>query len=299
MVILHVKRTEGNQFLYETTTEVLFQKLLEELVAINNMRLKIDRACQSMEDLASKGPMKPEALRGLQNLDDYVKHEDLTVINGLKEMPPKTGCREVVDETHYRTGWLVSEELCSQILEEVMRGKQMIHKTQVDKKVALTMEAMQQVLDNFRGLTMMAYPGYHGLGDWEPIKVVLENREEFDEKMNLTDDLAVDNTTIWIVSKECNNNKYFHEMFGKNEKQKFVVKLQKKGTGAPQREPVVDEKTQKEMMSYYYKKQEEQKQLEEDNEDSYLNSAWANNKGLKAEMHGTGNINMGFGTKRR
>ena len=51
-------------------------------------------------------------------------------------------------------------------------------------------------------------------------------------------------------------------------------------------------------MSYYYKKQEEQKQLEEDNEDAYLNSQWANNKGLKADLHGTSNINMGFGTKR-
>ena len=52
------------------------------------------------------------------------------------------------------------------------------------------------------------------------------------------------------------------------------------------------------MMQYYYKKQEEQKQLEEDNDDAYLNSAWANSKNLKAEMHGTGNIKMGFGTKR-
>jgi hypothetical protein len=76
------------------------------------MRLKIDRACTSMEDLATKGPMKPEALRGLSDLGDYLKNEDLTVINGLKEMPPKSGCREVVDETHYRTGWLVSEDLC-------------------------------------------------------------------------------------------------------------------------------------------------------------------------------------------
>lgn len=83
------------------------------MVAVNNMRLKVDRACTSLEDLAAKGPMKPEALRGLSDLDDYVKHEDLTVINGLKEMPPKTGCREVVDETNYRTGWLVSEELCN------------------------------------------------------------------------------------------------------------------------------------------------------------------------------------------
>ena len=82
-----------------------------------------------MEDLATKGPIKPEALRGLNDLEGYVRTEDLTVINGLKEMPPKTGCREVVDEHHFRTGWLVSEELCNQMLEEVMKGKQLIHKT--------------------------------------------------------------------------------------------------------------------------------------------------------------------------
>ncbi len=57
--------------------------------------------------------MRPEELRGLDNLDDYVKSEDLTVINGLKKMPPKTGVREVEDEHKYRTGWLVSEELSS------------------------------------------------------------------------------------------------------------------------------------------------------------------------------------------
>ena len=38
-----------------------------------------------------------------------------------------------------------------------------------------------------------------------------------------------------------------------------VVKLQKKGGGAPAREPVVDQDTQKAMMAWYYKKQEEQK----------------------------------------
>lgn len=247
--------------------------------------------------MATKGPLKPEALRGLTNLDEYVKNEDLTVINGLKDMPPKTGVREVTDDTHYRTGWLVSDDLCSQMLEEVMKGKQMIHVTQVDRKQSLNVDMLKHQLDVFRGLIMMAYPGYHGLGDWEPIKVILENREEWDEKMNLSDDLAVENVSLWIVSKECNPNKYFHEMFGKNEKQKFIVKLQKKGTGAPSREPVVDAATQKEMMSFYYKKQEEQKKLEEDNEDQYLNSAWANPKNLKAQMHGYGEIRSGVGRR--
>jgi len=34
------------------------------------------------------------------------------------------------------------------------------------------------------------------------------------------------------------------------------------------------------------------KAFEEDNEDAYLNSTWANNKNMKAEMHGIGNIRI-------
>jgi len=123
MVILHVKRTDLNQFLYDTNTAIPIDELLKTLVQLNNLRLKVDMASTALEELASKGPMRPEALRGLENLDEYVKAEDLTVINGLKEMPPKTGTREVKDEHNYRTGWVVSEELCKQMLEEVMKGK--------------------------------------------------------------------------------------------------------------------------------------------------------------------------------
>ena len=86
---------------------------------------------------------------------------------------------------------------------------------------------------------MMAYPAYHGLGEWEPIRVILENGEHFDEKMNMSEDLAVDNATMWIVSKELISGKMFSDYFGKNEKQKMVVKVQKKGTGAPSREPLI------------------------------------------------------------
>ena len=90
---------------------------------MNNLRSKLDRACQAVEELASKGPLRPEELRGLDNLDEYVQAEDHTVITGLQKMPPRVGVREVVDEHKYRTGWLVSEELTNQMLEEVMKGK--------------------------------------------------------------------------------------------------------------------------------------------------------------------------------
>lgn len=91
------------------------------------MRLKLDRAAMSLEDLASKGPMKPEELRGLKDYDEYVKNEDITTINGLKKMPPRVGTREVVEDTHYRTGWLLGEDMTQKMLEEATKTKLLIH----------------------------------------------------------------------------------------------------------------------------------------------------------------------------
>jgi len=165
---------------------------------MNNDRSRLDRCAQALEELAAKGPMRCDELRGLEDLTEYVQSEDLTVINGLKKMPPQVGTRQVADPSHYRTGWLVGEELSNQMLEEAMKGKQLIHKTQIDRKVTLTFEAMNHMFDVYKGLVMMAYPGYHGLGDWEPIRILLEHPEEDDNNELL--DLA--KTSLWIVSKE-------------------------------------------------------------------------------------------------
>lgn len=80
---------------------------------------------------------------------------------------------------------------------------------------------------------MMAYPGFHGLGDWEPIWVILENNELHDPKMDMTDDLDPPTTTLWAVNKELERHKSLQDYFGKNEKSKLVVKAVKKGGGAP------------------------------------------------------------------
>ena len=44
------------------------------------------------------------------------------------------------------------------------------------------------------------------------------------------------------------------------------------------------------MLSFYHRKQEEAKTLEQENEDDYMNSAWANPKALKAQLHGQGDV---------
>jgi hypothetical protein len=74
MVVLHYKRTDNNTFLYETYADIPVAELLAKLVErkyfnlfslnfiylVNNMRLHVDAAAIAIEELASKGPMKPE-----------------------------------------------------------------------------------------------------------------------------------------------------------------------------------------------------------------------------------------------
>jgi len=104
MVVLHYKKTDLNQFLCETHCGVKIDDLIEHICKgkyifnsmqfvnhmpiVNNMRLKLDRAAIALEDLASKGPLKPEELRGLKDYEEFIKSEDITTINGLKKMPP-------------------------------------------------------------------------------------------------------------------------------------------------------------------------------------------------------------------
>jgi hypothetical protein len=119
------------------------------------------------------------------------------------------------------------------MLDQAMTMKKLVHKSQVDNKVCMTKEKLMEQLDIVRGLIMMGYPGFHGLGEWEPIWVILENKEEFDEKMNLTDDLYPESTTLWGCNKELQKGKTFADHFGNNEKTKLVIKATKRGGGAP------------------------------------------------------------------
>lgn len=285
-----MKKSDQNQFLFESSVKKTVAEVKKDLVDVNNLRLKVDRLAVSLEELASKGPLKPEELRGLGNLDEYVKSEDLTVINGLKAMPPKTGTREVVDESNYRTGWVLSEELEEEMLEGCRKAKAVVHIDNIVKKKAITCDELNELVEWFRGMTMKAYPAFHGLGEWEPVLVLLENKEQIDHTLHGTDDLEADKAQMWWAGKELTDSKLLSSFVGQNEKCKIIVKIQHKGSGAPVREPLIDEESHKKMLSFFHKKQEEQKKLEEDDEDAYLNSAWANPRQLKDQLHGTSAI---------
>lgn len=66
--------------------------------------------------------------------------------------------------------------------------------------------------------------------------------------------------------------------------------MSERGGGAPVKEAPIDEATHKEMLAFYHKKEQEAKKLQENDEDDYMNSPWANPNALKYSLHGTNNI---------
>lgn len=65
MVIVHVKHNDQSQFLHETTLDTPVDDLVQEVTAIYNGRLKVDRICSEMEELAKYGTMYPPEILGL------------------------------------------------------------------------------------------------------------------------------------------------------------------------------------------------------------------------------------------
>jgi hypothetical protein len=98
-------------------------------------------------------------------------------------------------------------------------------------------------------------------------------------------------SALWAAGKEFSRGLLLSERLGKNEKTKVICKLQRGGSKVPPpREPIVSEEERKAMMSHYFKRQEELKKLAEANEDDYLNSAWADPRGLKLSLHNLSDV---------
>lgn len=68
MVVIHIKKTETDQFLFETTTKESVDSLVRELVAVWNGRHRILRLADACKDLAKHGPLKPADQRGLDEV---------------------------------------------------------------------------------------------------------------------------------------------------------------------------------------------------------------------------------------
>jgi hypothetical protein len=61
-----------------------------------------------------------------------------------------------------------------------VKAKKTITKDKVDQKIPLNIKELKDALDGLRGAIMIVYPAYHGLPEWEPVRMILENKYDFE-----------------------------------------------------------------------------------------------------------------------
>lgn len=282
------KKGDESQFLYETTVELPIDELVKDVCAIHNGRLKVQRICAEMEELAEHGITLPPNMQGLtEEQVEELKLKD----EWADKCVPQGGVRENKDPIGRRNGQAPTEKMAEMMKKTTKEAKDMISKKKAEANVCVTQATVKEALDILRGAVMIVYP--MNLPPHENVRLELENQEDLTGTQASTEVLEEDNTSIWFSGKEMLRGKQLKDFIGKNEKTKIVAKIQKRGLGAPGREPVVTEDEQKKMMAYYYKKQEEFKKLEAESEDAYLDSPWSDSNQLKRQFHGMNNIKWG------
>lgn len=190
------------------------------------------------------------------------------------------------DPTGRRTGNAADPSAVETLRKTLEDAALVAHKDQVAKKVKLTKKMLEEAVDNVRGAVMICFP--MGLPEFDPVRAILEGDEDLTGTSYANDPIDAEDAVIWYCGKQMDGRKKLSDHVGKNEKTKVVVKVQKKGGHAPAREPAVDEETHKAMLSWYHKRSEEQKRIEEDQDDQFVHSTWANPKSLKSNFAGMG-----------
>ncbi|XP_073473226.1 cilia- and flagella-associated protein 298 [Aquarana catesbeiana] len=285
MVRLHVKLGDESQFLFDTTVNVPVDDLVKDLVVIYNGRLKVSRICSEMAELAEHGIILPPNMQGLA--DEQI--EDLKLKNEWEaKCVPSGGSVFKKDEIGRRSGHAPNDSMKKVLQKTMEEAKALISKKLAEANVCVTIDMVKDALDQLRGAVMIVYP--MGLPPHDPIRMEFENNEDLSGTQAGQMVIEEPDAQLWWAGKELLRNKKLADYVGKNEKTKIIVKIQKRGQGAPAREPAISEEEQKNMMMYYHRRQEALKKLEEDEDISYMNADWADSNSLKRQFQGVKNI---------
>lgn len=163
-----------------------------------------------------------------------------------------------------------------------------IDKSQVQRKAAVTEYIIKEKIDATEAAFNRAISVYQSFLPSTTLQANISMEEKKENQNSNANSVILDPKTssLWAAGKEFSRGSQLSDRLGKNEKTKVICKLQCAGSKLPPaREPLVTEEERKAMMAYYFKRQEELKKLAEACEDDYLNSAWADPRGLKLSLH--------------
>lgn len=286
MVLLHVKRGDENQFLLQAPGTTEMEELTVQVARVYNARLKVQRICSEIEELADHGVFLPPNMQGLT--DEQVEELKLRDEWGDRCIP-SGGAEFRKDEVGRRNGRAPNEKMKQVLKKTVEEAKAIISKKQVEANVCMTTDMVKDALDQLRGAVMIVYP--MGLPPYDPIRMEFENKEDLSGTQAALSVITEAQAQLWWAGKELRRNKKLSDYVGRNEKTRIIVKIQQRGQGAPAREPIISNEEQKQLMLYYHRRQEELKKLEEnEDDDSCLNSPWADNTALKRHFQGVRDI---------
>ncbi|XP_030765124.1 cilia- and flagella-associated protein 298 [Sitophilus oryzae] len=286
MVVIHIKNKDESQFLYQTSLATSVDDLVKNVAQIYNGRLKIQRVCMEMEELAKHGTLYPPEILGLT--DDQV--EELKLVDEWGEKCiPSGGFIYNRDEIGRRNGKQPKKEMQEVLNKAIADAKEMISKNIVLQGKCLTMKTVQEALNLLKGAVLIVYP--MKLPPHDVIRMEFENIEDLSGTQASLDIVDPATAQMWFCGKEMyRDGKTVGDYVGKIENCKVIMKLSKRGDGAPAREPIMSEDQRKQIMMHAYRRQEELKKLDQDEDDNYLNSEWADNSNLKKSFHGLHNI---------
>lgn len=288
MVKLLIKSGEQAQFLYETSVETEIGEVAEGVTEIYNARLKVERICGELDELADHGITLPPNMQGLA--EDQIS--DLKLVDEWAEKcEPQGGHNFKKDDIGRRNGRAPNDKMAEMMKQTKEEAKQKISKKLAEANEFVTMVEVKAAMDLLRGAVMIVYP--MGLPPHDPIKMEFEDKEELEGTQASKDVIPKGCGSLWWAGKELQRGKKLSDFVGKNEKTKIMAKLQRKGVGAPSREPVFNEEEKKKLMSNAYRRQEEIKKLNEESSESYMDSNWADNGALKRSMMGISEIKLG------
>jgi cilia- and flagella-associated protein 298 len=243
-----------------------------------------------MEELANYGCMLPPEIIGLT--EEQVDEMKLTDV-WAEQCIPSGGFNLTKDPVGRRNGRQPLPNMQEMLRKSIADALAMIDKNLVTENKVLTQKNVKQALDLLRGAVIIVYPMQ--LPPHDSIRNEFQNTEDLSGTQASMEVIEPAKAQLWFAGKQMLPDKCLADFIGSNEKCKVIVKLQKSSEGAPGREPVFSEAERKQMMLHAYRRQEELKKLEQDEDDSYLNSSWSNNMSLKSQMHGIGDVKFRMG----
>ena len=83
------------------------------------------------------------------------------------------------DPTGYRVGVAPATEVGDKMKQVAKEARAYIDYKKVKERKNLEEKELEELVSLMRGAVMIAYPGYHGLPDWDYVCLILEDKLDF------------------------------------------------------------------------------------------------------------------------